>query len=387
MSDTPSPVTHYEPGRCYDGYTLFATLQDRDFFLIDMDGRLVHRWPTDETHQAELLPNGNLIYGDNYKGVKEITWTGKKVWSYFCDWHHDLDLAPHGRVMILQGGRHRVFDRPDIWDGCRVGLSFLANNFIEIEPHTLRRTWQWWAHEHVHELKAIGIPFPRKIDEYSKDRNGDIFHCNTLEVLPDTALGRRDPRFRQGNVMFSYRQLSTIGIVDRHSGEIVWAWGPGELDGQHQPTLIPDVDPLTGLPMPGAGHILVFDNGKYTRDYSRVIEVDPVTNSIVWSSPTNWYSWHVSGAQRLPNGNTLICDGPEGRLFEITHAGETVWEYYNPYFRGSDPYAAKKADAAHDDTGGQDKVRSVYRATRYPPDFVERMLALNAVGSQSAGAT
>src|SRR3970040_1754698 len=127
MPNAPSPVTHYDPGRCYPGYTLYATLQDRDFFLIDMDGQLVHRWPAEETPLAEVLPNGNLIYGDNYKGVKEITWTGKKVWSYFCDWHHDLDLTPDGRVMILQGGRHRVFDRPDIWEGCRDGLSFLAN--------------------------------------------------------------------------------------------------------------------------------------------------------------------------------------------------------------------------------------------------------------------
>jgi hypothetical protein len=376
MVTAPSPVTLYEPARCYDGYTLYATLQDKDFYLIDMQGRLVHTWSTDTTHQAELRPNGNLVYGDNYKGVKEITWDGRAVWSYFCDWHHDLDLLPDGRVMILAGGRHRVFDRPDVFEGCAEGLSFLANYFIEIEPQTLRRTWQWFAHEHLDELKALGIQFPRPVGSRSKGRNGDIFHTNTLEVLPDTRLGQRDERFRAGNALFSYRQLSTIGVVDRDSGDIVWAWGPGpgELDGQHQPTLIPDVDPLSGQEMPGAGHLLVFDNGKYERDTSRVIEVDPTTNRIVWSSPSNWYSWHVSGAQRLPNGNTLICDGPEGRLFEITHAGDTVWEYFNPYHRGDDPHAPKKTGPAHDDLGGQDKVRSVYRATRFPKDHIERML-------------
>jgi hypothetical protein len=171
--------------------------------------------------------------------------------------------------------------------------------------------------------------------------------------------------------------MSTIGVVDRDSGDIVWAWGsgPGELDGQHQPTLIPDRHPLTGEPMPGAGHILVFDNGRYERSYSRVIEIDPTTNQIVWSSPTDWHSWHVSGAERLPNGNTLICDGPAGRLFEITPEGDAVWEYVNPFFRGNDPNALRIIGAAHDDIGGHDTVRVVYRAIRYPKAYVDQILA------------
>jgi hypothetical protein len=139
--------------------------------------------------------------------------------------------------------------------------------------------------------------------------------------------------------------------------------------------MIPDRDPLTGEPMPGAGHILVFDNGRYERSYSRVIELDPTTNEIVWSSPSDWHSWHVSGAQRLSNGNTFICDGPAGRLFEITPEGDTVWEYVNPFFRGDDPDSLRIIGAAHDDIGGHDTVRVVYRATRYPKAYVDEILA------------
>jgi hypothetical protein len=386
VPNASSPIKQYDPQRCYNGYTLYATQHDRDFHLIDMYGHLVHRWPTDETHWAALRPNGNLVYGEDYKAVKEIGWDGQKVWSYFCDWHHDIDLTPEGRVMILAGGRTRIWDRPDIFAGCAEGLSFLANHFIEIEPGTLRCTWRWYAHEHIAALKRLGIAFPRPVDSRSKGRNGDIFHTNTCNVLPDTALGRRDERFRPGNVLFSYRQLSTIGIVDRATGEIVWAWGPGpgELDGQHQPVMIPDADPITGAAMPGAGHILVFDNGYYTRDYSRVIEVDPLTNQIAWSSPATWYSWHISGAQRLPNGNTLICDGPEGRLFEITREGETVWEYVNPFVRSANPAAIRRRGPAHDDIGGPDKVRSIYRATRYPPEMIEPLLAAASAPKEQA---
>ena len=46
-----------------------------------------------------------------------------------------------------------------------------------------------------------------------------------------------------------------------------------------------------------------------------------------------FYSPFISGAQRLPNGNTLICSGVKGRLFEVTRDGEIVWEYMSPYFR------------------------------------------------------
>ena len=42
--------------------------------------------------------------------------------------------------------------------------------------------------------------------------------------------------------------------------------------------------------------------------------------------PSSFYADHISGAQRLPNGNTLVCDGTHGRFFEVTAAGETVWE-------------------------------------------------------------
>ncbi len=88
------------------------------------------------------------------------------------------------------------------------------------------------------------------------------------------------------------------------------------------------------------GNILIFDNGTHRLDHpiphSRVIEVDPATKEIVWSYqehyPFDFYSPLISGAQRLPNGNTLICEGSFGRIFEVTMEREVVWEYVNPYF-------------------------------------------------------
>ncbi|MFH1311850.1 MAG: arylsulfotransferase family protein, partial [Candidatus Eisenbacteria bacterium] len=60
----------------------------------------------------------------------------------------------------------------------------------------------------------------------------------------------------------------------------------------------------------------------------------PVTETVKWQyigdPPRSFYSEQKGSAQRLPNGNTLICDGDNGRAIEVTMAGEIVWEWLNP---------------------------------------------------------
>ena len=100
------------------------------------------------------------------------------------------------------------------------------------------------------------------------------------------------------------------------------------------------------------------------RDYSRVIEINPVTLDIVWEydankagsrDKTKFYSDYVSSAQRLPNGNTLITEGAFGRIFEVTPDYKTVWEYISPYYEKSENF------------------NLVYRAYRVPYDYVPQL--------------
>jgi len=76
--------------------------------------------------------------------------------------------------------------------------------------------------------------------------------------------------------------------------------------------------------------------GLYARATSRVLEIDPVSLKLVWSytSPA-FFATNISGAQRLANGNTLITEGPDGRLFEVTREGAIVWEYVFPLYAGA----------------------------------------------------
>jgi len=351
----------FEPDECYDGYTLFSNYRSTTFYLMDMQGNPIHTWTTKPAKIGELLPNGHLVYAHMWHEMIEVDWRSQPVWQYPCTQHHDFAVMPNGHLMILCGGMsYRAEKRrnPKIYPHGE----YIPAYFIEVDPETNEIVWRWEADQHIEELRKIGIPFPRT--PKVKTRLLDVFHSNTCEVLPDTKLGRKDSRFKAGNIVFSHRNLDVIGVVDKKTGEIVWAWGPGVLDKQHMPTLIPDRHPITGEKMPGAGHFLIYDNGD-TRRHTKVIELDPQTEEIVWEySQKNWWcGGGLGGADRMPNGNTLICEGgTRGRLFEVTAEGKTVWEYLTPYYDGWNL------------TGVKPSAHSIYRCTRYPAKYVEDII-------------
>ena len=176
----------------------------------------------------------------------------------------------------------------------------------------------------------------------SHDKREEWSHANTVGELAD------------GNIIMSWRNLSTVVIIDRRSGKIIWRLGRELLSHQHYPHELEN------------GNILIFDNGTFrdnaALNFSRVIEVDRKTKRIVWqyadTPPHNFFSPYISGAQRLPNGNTLITEGNYGRLFEVTSEKEIVWEYVNPFFGPrqitKDPSAAVQGEQ-----------NSVFRSFRY----------------------
>jgi outer membrane protein assembly factor BamB len=124
------------------------------------------------------------------------------------------------------------------------------------------------------------------------------------------------------HVLFCTRHQDTIGIVDWRSKRLVWTWGQGVLSGPHDATLLSN------------GNILVFDNG-LSRGWSRVLEVNPERNEIVWEyharAKKDFFTASRGSNQRLPNGNTLVAESDKGRAFEVTPDGKIVWEFLNPF--------------------------------------------------------
>ncbi len=352
----------FDESRAYDGYTLFCeSYEDPSLtvegtgkiYLIDMEGDPVHRWEVKTALQSfcRLLPDGDLLYPTRDRsniqeaGIRQLDPESNVVWHYHCRIDHDYQVLDNGHLIM-----HTITDN----------MFAPLGNGLKRHPYMVEIdadgevVWEWHGEYHLGELKAL---LPTAGWEHFWERvegefSFDWAHNNTLQVIPENASYEKEKeaggpvRFAPGNIFFSYRSLDIIGVIDYETGQIVWAWGPGELDGQHKPHMLQN------------GNILIFDNGTL-RGYSRVIELNPLTEEVEWEYTADpkedFLSRYISGAQRLPNGNTLICEGAKGHLFEVTSEKEIVWDFAFPW---------------HEEGG----LGSVYRCLRYSPQYVKPLL-------------
>jgi hypothetical protein len=322
----------HDPARAFPGLTLFAPdgkPDSKPVYLIDMEGNVVHTWdmPCPAGLTAFLTDRGTLFYngfipnprreGSTFVGgvAMEVDWKGRILWEVrHPDHHHDGIRLRNGNVLLICARPLPVELVPKVRgglpgtegaDGTIYG-DYLVETTIRGEA-----VWEWRCWEHLDPAND-GITAVQ--DERAAWPMG-----NGISEMPD------------GNILLSFRANSTVIMINRQSGAFYWKLGAPPLSGQHAPHLLSN------------GNLLLFDNGPHRLDhsfpFSRVLEIDPATKEIVWKyqdTPAwNFYSPRVSNAQRLPNGNTLINEGSFGRFFEVTHEGDVVWEYVNPYFTGS----------------------------------------------------
>ena len=398
--------------------------------LIDMNGNLVKEWYLGAV-PAKMLPGGYVIGsipGRNDTGfrgsktLQQIDWCGNEVWKYDnngalggADWHHDFQrkgnpvgyYAPYlyahpyrGNTLILSHGYPGVV--PDV-----SAYPLLDDRIYEIDMEG-NVHFEWHAYQSYPQMG---------FDEYAQDAimnvqvgrppitTTDWQHFNSASYIGPNKWYSYfgDERFHPDNIIYDSRTANYMAIIARHdhpdgnwaAGDIVWKVGPhfsegykefklGQIVGLHMAHIIPS-------DLPGAGNCLVFDNGGIAgygsllpglpghypstyRNYSRVIEFNPMTLEMVWEykdmvqegdldgdgeikgDERKFYSNLISGAQRLKNGNTLICEGHGGRIFEVTPEKEIVWEYISPYADGRAPRATDP--------------NAVYRAYRIPYSWV-----------------
>lgn len=348
----------YDAHRVFQGSTLFTPMTGGGaVYLIDTQGQVTHTWKLPYppglygylTDRGTLFYNGQIrndsfIGGSPFMGgaAMEVDWSGKVLWEIKQpDHHHDGRLLRNGNVILLCSAELP----PTIAKRVKGGLpgseqqGGKMNGDYLVERTTGGKTvWEWRAWEHMEPDQYI-ITSP-------SDNRQEWTHGNGLAELPD------------GNILLSFRNISTLVRVNRKSGNIDWKLGAPPLSGQHAPTPLPN------------GNILLFDNGPFRADagvmpYSRVLEINPTTNQIVWKyqdgvsqgSNSFFFSSRISNAQRLPNGNTLINEGVYGRLFEVTADGDVVWEYVNPHFGPAS-------------TPPKGQTNNVFRAYRYSDDEI-----------------
>ena len=390
--------------------------------------------------------------------LQEIAWNGDLVWdfTYASETripHHDFTRLPNGNILMI--ATDKISESDAIAAGripsSVTGSVVHADSLVEIRP-TGRTTgevvWEWrvWDHliqDHDREKANFGdvAAHPERVDV-------------NFTVVPD----RRAPDWTHFNavaynakldqVIVSLRNFSEIWVIDHSTstkdaagrtggrsgkgGDLLYRWGnpqayrrgtatDRQLFGQHNVHWIPEGSR-------NAGRLLLFNNGDGRTDgqYSSVDEVVPPADAngrytlgpngrygpdrAAWTyvapNKSDFYSFNISGATRLPNGNTLICSGAPGITFEVTPDNRVVWQYNLPSFaaaRGAGPgrgaagargpapaagdAARGQAPAAGDAARGQGAAppggrgpagrgglggnagRNVFRAYRYGPDY------------------
>lgn len=305
------------------------------------------------THEQAIAagadPRRGSYDGSQMDAIVEIDMQGNVIWEWWFLDHVVQDDDPAGPNYVGQG--KTVADCPGQID-------------INMPGHPLKRDWL-----HCNSL----------------DYNAELGHIVTNSVHGEFYVIDHDGTFVPGNPQKS------IELAASPAGDFLYRFGDPARYGQGEPPRIQenwnvatsghkqiggahDVQWIKpGLP--GAGHFLIFNNGQYLFDrtsQSSILEINgfldsrgqetaryvnppdagyerveyhhdthkpprQISRQVVWSyqskSPQGFFSHIGSGAQRLPNGNTLICAMTEGHFFEVTPDGDLVWEYINPVTR------------------------------------------------------
>jgi hypothetical protein len=328
--------------------------------------------------------------------------------------HHDFTVLPNGDILMLVVEKKTYdeaiaagFDPSKLNGEIKSQGYMVPDSLVEIKP-TLPSggtvVWSWHVWDHL-------------VQDYSSSKANYGVVAAHPELINPNGGGQQIPAFWNhmnsitynaalDQVMVSVRGNSEIWIIDHSTttaqaashtggvhgkgGDLLYRWGnPAQYgagtrddDALFQQHCAMWID--SGLP--GAGDLLIFNNG-LGRGYTTIDEITPPVDtngnytlaagkaygptSLTWTykanPPTSFFASEISGAQRLPNGDTLICDGIHGIIFEITAAGETVWKYINPVGK-TGPLG--RDDAIPPDPAKQGSfMNEVFRVVKYGADY------------------
>jgi hypothetical protein len=379
---------------------------------------------------AYLLENGHLIRAAMTKGplstgggeggrIEEYDWDSNLVWELDFSTtaymqHHDFTVLPNGNILLLAVDRRSYEEAVAAgFDPSKLASEIQKNGYMvpdavyEIKPNKTSGgtiVWEWHVWDHlIQDFSASKANFgsvaahPELVDPNGSGQQIPAFwnHMNSITYHPG---------FDQ--IMLSVRGNSEVWVIDHSTtlaesrshaggkygkgGDLLYRWGnplmyragtrsDEKLFQQHNATWIPSN-------CPGAGDMMVFNNG-LGRAYSTVDQWTPPVDAtgryaidagsafkpreFTWSytanPPQSLYAEAISGAQRLPNGDTLICDGTHGTFTEVTAAGEIVWKYISPVVT-TGPLSATGTIPADSARAGE-YMNAVFRVLRYPVDY------------------
>ena len=364
--------------------------------MFDWDGNLIWDWKISDDsrilhHDIEPLPNGNLLaIGWEEKTPEEARAAGRRpelipekgLWSEFV-----VEIEP------LPPDDGRIVWSWHVWDHLIQNHDPDAANYGDPAEHPERVDINGGGPEleidaeQLEQLRALGyVPTPDEDAEEEDELRPDWLHLNAIDWHPELnqiAMTAPEP----GEIWILARPSSTEEAAGP-AGDLLYRWGNpstyGHGTAEEKRLFYPHDVQWVPSDAPGEGHLTVFNNGsgRPSGEWTSLEELVPPLESdgtyrrpageawgpkeLVWSyrapDPESFYAPFISGAHRLPNGNTFVTHGPDGRMFEVTADGETVWEFWNPYSGNVQDSDGTRA--------GSDRVRyGVWRAEKLSPDY------------------
>ncbi len=404
-----------------EGYVLFAPFASKTTYLIDKCGRQINTWISQYRpgYSCYLLEDGSLlracdtnsVYFQGAVGggiIEKHDWEGNLTWSYLISndsiyQDHDICPLPNGNVLAVV--INKKSSQVAIDEGRNpslIGNAMWNTKVFELHPigpDSAEIVWEWSAFDHLvqdfdNTKNNYGVvsdhPELLNINFSAFANNPDWLHVNSVAYNQEL-----------DQIVLSSNHFSEFWIIDHstttseaasHSagnsgkgGDILYRWGNQEAYGRGSITdkKIYNLHNANWIKngYPGQGEIILFNNGngRPGGDYSTVdsylTSYDsnsgnylittgqpylPATFSWSYSAPTpsDFFSAILAGAERLSNGNTLICEATSGHFFEVTSNNEVVWSYVSPV--GSNGIATQ---------GSQPLNNYVFRCTLYEPSY------------------
>ena len=329
------------------------------------------------------IPNPNFNSNGATGGlIEKIDWNNNLVWSYRISdslhtQNHDIYPMPNGNILVVVW----VKIKPTVAiaagrNPSLLGTSLWSAEIYELQPSgtsnaTIVWQWKFWDHliQDFDNTKSNYGVVANHSELLNLNFNGsntatsvDWLHVNAVTYNPTL-----------DQIMISSHNLSEIYIIDHSTttaqaamhaggnhnkgGDFLYRWGNPQaynhgistdqkLFQQHNPTWIP-------AGYKDAGNIMIFNNGvgrsggnsasvdiiaqpvDANGDYTFPTGTNPFAPSAAYWSysanpPSSFFTPVMGGAQRLSNGNTIICEATSGNFFEIDSNKNTVWQYINP---------------------------------------------------------
>ncbi|MEM6471446.1 MAG: aryl-sulfate sulfotransferase [Planctomycetota bacterium] len=351
--------------RAFDGYFLYSESGvssdvqiNTGTFLLDSSGTMVHHWPTErympEGTGAYLLDNGLLLRqvapGDwllmqnftvgSHGVVELVDWEGNVVWEYSRIsvgehvLHHDMEPLPNGNILLLSYEAKSASEVEALGGKATSDIRWFEK-ILEIKPDlsdgSTTVVWQWDAADHM--TSGSSSKATDKIAINVPGAGERQLHFNSIDYDPQSH-----------RLLVSSLIYGEIFVIDHKTGKIVDRRGKGVLGGQHDARWL-------DAAVPHEGDFLVHNNrdGRLEGNakpgpfglgafHSAVLEVKlgdgDTTDEVVWEYEPepidSWYGPFMSGASRLPNGNTLVVNSFNKRVFEINHQKEILLDFTIP---------------------------------------------------------